>query len=429
MPQADPLIQAVQKATRTLARTGNVDELLPEVLRICVEAVGASGGTIYVHDPTTRRLAFQHVLPESVRDRLPMLDIPDDYGSAGEAFQQRHIVTREFPERSEAELSDFERATGVTLTSMMCVPLQMEDEEPIGVVQLVNKAGGPFTTMDQAVIDTVAAVCTMAVLNSRLTEESTRSSSLLGMGKVSHDIGNLAASLYATIGYAEHIVAGMKTSVRDSDVDAMEAYVDSMDGLFGEVQASVERIVGYSRLISDLSAGRDVRPNMRSGELAPVVTMAAAYLETEARSNRVALKYEIANDACEAWFDELFVFRIVQNLVGNAIKAVRETLPESFEPFDELNPSYLGEVIVRYRVVEGEHEISVCDTGPGMDRRVADRILSGRSRSQWGKGSGSGWGLKIVLELVAAHGGNVSILSEPGKGATFFARLPGSRLD
>ncbi len=424
MPESDLLIQAVRRATRTLARTGSIDQLLQDVLRICVEAVGAAGGTIYVHDAASKRLTFQHVLPEWIREKLPMTDIADDFGAAGEAFQKREVITRSFEKKEESEYNDFERSTGVVVDSMMCVPLQMEDEEPLGVVQLVNKASGSFSETDIAVMDTVAAVCTMAVLNSRLIEQSTRSSSLLGMGKVSHDIGNLAASLFATIGYGEHVVEGLKSAHADKDQEMVELQVDSMDGLFGEVKVSVDRIVGYSRLISDLSAGRELRPEFKPGSLADTVTMAAAYLETEARRNRVEIQYDIERAAPEHVFDELFVFRIVQNMVGNAIKAVRETLPDDLPPLNDLNPDYLGRVAICYGWKDDCHRIEVRDSGPGMTRQVADRILSGNARSQWGKGGGSGWGTKIILELTAAHGGTVEVESTPGEGATFIVKLP-----
>src|SRR4051812_8475163 len=50
METNDQLIRAVQVATKKLASSGKFDVLLKDVLSICVEAVGASGGTIYLHD-------------------------------------------------------------------------------------------------------------------------------------------------------------------------------------------------------------------------------------------------------------------------------------------------------------------------------------------------------------------------------------------
>lgn len=430
MTTHEHLIRAVQKATRKLAGSGNFDLLMKDVLGICVEAVGASGGTVYLHDAASHRLRFQHVLPEDVADKLPSRDIADDFGMAGSAFQNRTTLCREFPPKPESEWNPFEIATGTPVRSMMATPLMMEDEMPIGVVQLLNKHDGCFDDTDVAVLDTVAAVATMAYLNFRLTEESSRASTLLGMGKVGHDIGNLAASLYATLSFSEMAMGGLKSQLAQMEIDPMtQMYVETLDPMLGELKSSVDRIVGYSRLISDMSAGRELRPAKRLEPLGATIQTSAAFLATDARKNHVGLRFEIDEDAPAMMHDELYIFRIVQNLAGNAIKAVKETVPDDWaasqDYYDEdEEPPVYGEVVVRYRFEDDNHIIEVADSGPGMSRETAERILSGNMRSQWDKGSGSGWGTKIVLELAHTHDAIVAIDSELGKGSTFRVTLP-----
>ena len=418
------LIRAVQLATHTLSGHGEFDSLLKRVLKISVEAVGAAGGTIYLHDPATSRLVFQHVEPPEVEPKLPMKDIADDFGMAGAAFQQKKTMLREIPERPESELNPFEKATGIVVRSMVATPLVMEQEDPIGVVQLLNKAGGPFTETDGAVLDTIAAVATMAYHNFRLSEESARASTLLGMGKVSHDIGNLAASLYASLSFSEMAIDCLKESLEGQTLpeDAQEN-LTSLDPMVDDLKKSVDRIVGYSRLISDMSAGRGLRPDFVLGSMGATILKGAAYLESESRSKHISLLYDIADDAPETHFDDLFVFRIVQNLVGNSVKAVYEVIPdEKIDQADEYET--FGSVTVIYRFDKGDHIFEVTDTGPGMTREIANRILAGNARSQWSKAGGSGWGTKIVLELAASHGGKVEIDSKVGHGSTFRVRMP-----
>lgn len=426
METHDQLIHAVQIATRKLASSGKFDLLLKDVLAICVEAVGASGGTIYIHDAPSKRLKFRHILPEEIEDKLPVKDIPDDFGMAGKAFQTRKTVCTDVEDNEARELNPFEASTGVRLRSMIACPLMMEQEEPIGVVQLLNKKEGTFTGNDSAVLETVAGVSTMAYLNYRLTDEASRASTLLGMGKVSHDIGNLAASLYATLSYSTLAMDGLKETLSKSNAgDEAEIYVEGLEEMYSDLNKSVDRIVGYSRLISDLSAGRALRPEMKCAPLSDTIQTSAAYLESEGRKNHVALRYEIQNDAPPLMHDELYLFRIVQNLVGNAIKAVKETIPEEWaDRYDSESDAVMGEVIIRYYYRDGDHIIEVQDSGPGMTQEIADRILSGNARSQWDKGGGSGWGTKIVLELAATHHAKVSIDSEPGHGSIFRVVFP-----
>lgn len=419
MEYQDRLIRAVQTAAHKLSGAEPFEGIMREVLVLCMGAVEASGGTLYVHDAAARRLRFRQILPSELEDRLPMHDIADDYGMAGEAFQKRQILCREIPKRDESQWNEFERALGVPVRSMVAIPLTIEGETPIGVVQLINKAEGGFTDNDTSVLDTVASVATMAYRNARLSEEMARASSLLGMGKVSHDIGNLAASMYAHLSLGQMVMQALEEHLGESDSKA-RMYMETLSPTLMDLKESVDRIVGYSHLISDMSAGRTLRPDMVLAPLAATIHTSASFLEADARANHVALRYDLDEEAPATHHDPLFLFRIVQNLVGNAIKAVKETVLEDVHP----DAMFLGEVMVRYCFAEDVHIIEVGDTGPGMTQETARRILSGNARSMWDKGSGSGWGTKIVLELAATHGGRVDIDSLPGEGATFRVSLP-----
>lgn len=407
------LIRAVQKSSRTLAKSDDFDSLIKGVLRICVEAVDAYGGTIYLHDPTDARLRFQHVLPESVREKLGVIDIPDDFGFAGDAFHSHKCVRRTFPKRPQSEWNEIEMAIGVPLESTIAVPLMMEDEMPIGIIQLVNKNQGEFEESDENVLDTIAAVATMAYHNFRLREESNRASTLLGMGKVSHDIGNLASALSANVTVGEMILES-REEIKPNIV------TEQLEEIFVDLKKSVDRIVGYSRLISDMSAGRMPRPTCTVGDPFATIELATSYLEPDASKAGVKLELIRPTIAVEIAYDELFMIRIVQNLVGNAIKAVHE--------YADSNRSKLaGEaasVQIRLESDKDNLYLKVQDNGPGMSEHVARRILAGTAKSQWDKAEGSGWGMKIVLELTSALNGSLSIESEAGKGSTFIVQFP-----
>lgn len=71
--------------------------------------------------------------------------------------------------------------------------------------------------------------------------------------------------------------------------------------------------------------------------------------------------------------------------------------------------------------------LTVADEGPGIadgDREHVFERFWRADRARTRSKGGSGLGLSIVASLVDAHGGSVSVASEPGKGAAFTIRLP-----
>jgi two-component system sensor histidine kinase FlrB len=80
-----------------------------------------------------------------------------------------------------------------------------------------------------------------------------------------------------------------------------------------------------------------------------------------------------------------------------------------------------GEVRLEAQAVDDAVLIRVCDTGPGMEREVQERLFEPFFTT---RAEGTGLGLAIVRSVVEAHGGDVRVESAPGKGATFTVRLP-----
>ena len=105
------------------------------------------------------------------------------------------------------------------------------------------------------------------------------------------------------------------------------------------------------------------------------------------------------------------IAEVILNLVHNALR---------FTPKG-------GVVRISTRNFEGEVEVAVADTGPGLPPeklpRVWERFYKSDQARTHGSG-GTGLGLAIVKQIVEAHDGKVAVQSEVGKGATFSFSLP-----
>ncbi|WLR51308.1 ATP-binding protein [Bacillus tianshenii] len=103
--------------------------------------------------------------------------------------------------------------------------------------------------------------------------------------------------------------------------------------------------------------------------------------------------------------DEVRFRQIVSNLVDNAVKYTEQ-----------------GEIRLGAKVKKEMVEISVADTGVGIEREKLQDIFT--PFLQAGQGEGVGLGLSIVKQLVELQGGQIAVTSEKGKGTTFTFSLP-----
>ena len=101
------------------------------------------------------------------------------------------------------------------------------------------------------------------------------------------------------------------------------------------------------------------------------------------------------------------VYQVVTNLLANARAHTPAGTPIHVSTYSTQDGSY----------------VSVADKGPGLSAQdqlhIFERFYRVDTSRQRSSNDGSGLGLSIVDEVMKAHGGSVSVASEPGNGATF----------
>lgn len=112
--------------------------------------------------------------------------------------------------------------------------------------------------------------------------------------------------------------------------------------------------------------------------------------------------------------DEHKLERVLANLVGNAVKYVRQVPPEQ------------RKVVVRVRALNNGSEITISDQGPGMDAQALERLGQPFTRLASARGTeGMGLGVYISKGIVELHGGRLSFSSPGvGQGTTVTIWLP-----
>ena len=163
-------------------------------------------------------------------------------------------------------------------------------------------------------------------------------------------------------------------------------------------------------LLSTLDSGR-VRLEIDTIAVRPAIMDAMEDFVAKAAARGVTLRND-APSALGVKADPDRLRQVLANLIDNAIKYGRAD----------------GTVRAEAKPVAGNKiEISVSDDGPGIPAGAKDRLFErfyradkARSREQ----GGTGLGLAIVKHVVQAHGGEITVTSELGKGSTFSFTIP-----
>lgn len=205
-------------------------------------------------------------------------------------------------------------------------------------------------------------------------------------------------------------IIGIADSLRRGVGGSMSKFVEDQMSM---IVTSGERL---SRLVNDILDFSKLKHSDLSLKNIPVdLYQAVNFTLTLNQVNidliKVNIKNGIPEDFPTLFADENRLQQILQNLIANAVKFTEE-----------------GSIIVTAKILPDRMaEISVTDTGIGIDEKNQERIFdffeqveSGDARNS----GGTGLGLAISRALVNLHGGDIGVESEWKKGSRFYFTLP-----
>ena len=179
-------------------------------------------------------------------------------------------------------------------------------------------------------------------------------------------------------------------------------------GLIAREASRMGRLVDDLLLLARFDAGRPL--DRRPVDLASIAAEAVqqARIVAPGRPITLAAAEPVIVDA-----DAERLRQVIDNLIGNAL---RHTPPGS-------------PVTVTVASEPGSGRLTVADRGPGMTSEQASRVFERFYRTDGARtraSGGAGLGLAIAASLAAAHDGELTVDTQPGRGAAFHLRLPQS---
>ncbi len=183
-----------------------------------------------------------------------------------------------------------------------------------------------------------------------------------------------------------------------------------------QVATAYDQTLVLSRLVEDLrllslAEARQLRLERSETDLGVLVQGVVDNFRPFAQERGVDLRTRIPAWSAKVTVDPQRMSQVVANLLSNALRYVASG----------------DAVTVAIRQSDAGTEVSVSDSGPGIDANELPhvferfyRVEKSRSRSA----GGSGLGLAIAKELVETHGGRIWVESQAGKGSKFTFAIP-----
>ncbi len=141
--------------------------LLAKVMAEATRMLSADRSTLFMNDEKTGEL-FSRV---AMGDGIGEIRLPNVAGIAGAVFTSGETINIPYAYADLRFNPAFDKQTGYFTRSILCVPVINKDGKVIGVTQVLNKRGGPFTDEDETRLKAFTAQVSIALENAKLFED------------------------------------------------------------------------------------------------------------------------------------------------------------------------------------------------------------------------------------------------------------------
>jgi signal transduction histidine kinase len=218
------------------------------------------------------------------------------------------------------------------------------------------------------------------------------------LANMSHE---LRTPLNAIIGFSQVLRQRLFGPINEKQEEYLEDILSSGNHLLSLINDVLD--------LSKVEAGQ-VELEVNPFSLREALERGVVMVREPATEHGVRLSLEVAPGVDLVEGDERRLRQVIFNLLSNAVK---------FTPAG-------GSVAVASTLVDGEVQVSVTDSGPGIALADQERIFDEFQQTEVGaqQREGTGLGLALSKRLVELHGGRIWVESDPGHGSRFVFTLP-----
>lgn len=266
-----------------------------------------------------------------------------------------------------------------------------------------QKDSNPFLEEEEGLIRTIAQELSLILQKKKAEAESRKLEKQL-----------LHADRLATLG---QLSAGIAHEINEplAGILGLAQLLEKNDSLDQQALSDLENIVSaclHAREVVKklMLFARQLPASQTDLNLNESVKNAVFFLESRCRKNMVKINLDLESALPCIKADSSQIHQVLINLIVNALQA----MPKG------------GIITLRtYHNTENVY-LECCDTGIGMDKKIINQIFNPFFTTKK-VNEGTGLGLSVVHGIIYSHGGEISVKSQPGKGAKFKISLPLSK--
>ena len=407
LAQSNSELKALEEIGRAVISSLDIEAVLTTIVTRAVELSRADAGAIYDFDATRRvfNLAKAHALDGGYREAVVVSSVKFDESALGLAARLKKPIS--IPDISNSlDYPSENKALAAGFRSMLVIPLLRQDEI-LGALVLQRRVAEEFPGSMISLMQTFADQSVLAMNNARLFREVEQKGRELALASehksqffanMSHE---LRTPLNAVLGFAELLADGLYGTMPERAKEILEL-----------IRADGKHLLGLINDVLDLSkieAGELILA-LEDYSVESVVHSVVASTSSLAGAKRLNVGATIEEHLPVGRGDQRRLTQVLINLVGNAIK------------FTET-----GSVDISVKAIDGQFNIAVSDTGPGIAPEDRERIFEEFHQvdnSSTRKKGGTGLGLSISRRLIELHGGRIDLNSTLGVGSTFRIIIP-----
>ena len=386
-------LEAVYAISRAVAQSMNVDTALDDIIHLTRPVFIFESMVLYlsndrdVLDPTYARLVGRG---QSAEGELAWGD-----SVAYESFNQNQVLIR----REETDGWEKDR---LGLHFFLGLPLRLG--ERIMGSMVFGRFGGPPYSPDQIHLAEFIATHVSQLLGSeQLVERIANLEAERKLDQLQKDfIATISHELCTPLGFIKGYATTLLREDTSWDESTRREFLQIIDEEADRLRELIDNLLDSSRLQSGTM--KMVLQLTRMDSLLKDIVV-----RTNSRNQEMKVELDIIQPDLRCQVDPTRIAQVLDNLLSNAQKYA---------------PS--SPVMISLGLADGRAHITVKDEGPGISPEHIEHLFKRFYRVPGKTGSirGTGLGLFICRQIIQAHGGEITVESELGKGTAFHIYLP-----